>query len=138
MYEYHPELNGKWNDKYNYNGYGDYIKSKAAENHDISIADKGTIIGEPFYAVARLAGVAMPGYEAAENSAETLAIEKELRDFLNSFDWKNASDYEKAVHVARRVNRAEYDNTTSSCHLAYGCLVDGKASCDGVLIYHQQ
>lgn len=131
MYEYHPELNGKWNDKYNYNGYGDYIKSKAAENHDISIADKGTIIGEPFYAVARLAGVAMPGYEAAENSAETLAIEKELRDFLNSFDWKNASDYEKAVHVARRVNRAEYDNTTSSCHLAYGCLVDGKASCDG-------
>ena len=73
----------------------------------------------------------MPGYEAAENSAETLAIEKELRDFLNSFDWKNASDYEKAVHVARRVNRAEYDNTTSSCHLAYGCLVDGKASCDG-------
>lgn len=88
MYEYHPELNGKWNDKYNYNGYGDYIKSKAAENHDISIADKGTIIGEPFYAVARLAGVTMPGYEAAENSAETLAIEKELRDFLKSFDWK--------------------------------------------------
>lgn len=73
----------------------------------------------------------MPGYEAAESSAETLAIEKEIRDFLNSFDWKNASDYEKAVHVARRVNKAEYDNTTSSCNLAYGCLVEGKALCDG-------
>lgn len=131
MYEQHPELDGKWNDKYSYNGYADYLRSKAAEYHNIFISNKGNIAGEPFYAVARLAGVAMPGYEAAENSAETLAIEKELRDFLNSFDWKNASDYEKAVHVARRVNRAEYDNTTSSCHLVYGCLVEGKASCDG-------
>mgnify|MGYP000107518430 FL=1 len=23
MYEQHPELDGKWNDKYNYNGYAD-------------------------------------------------------------------------------------------------------------------
>ncbi len=73
----------------------------------------------------------MPGYHAVEICAETLAIEKEIRDFLNSFDWKNASDYEKAVHVARRVNKAEYDNTTNSCSLAYGCLVEGKAVCDG-------
>lgn len=131
MYEQHPELDGKWNDKYNYNGYADYIYSKAAEYHNVSLANKGDIIGKPFYAVARLAGVAMPGYEAAESSAETLAIEKEIRDFLNSFDWKNASDYEKAVHIARRVNKAEYDNTTNSCNLAYGCLVEGKALCDG-------
>ena len=116
MYEQHPELSGKWNDKYDYNGYADYIRGKAAEYRDVFIADKGEITGEPFYAVARLAGVTMPGYEAAESSAETLA---------------NASDYEKAVHVARRVNKAEYDNTTSSCNLAYGCLVEGKALCDG-------
>lgn len=131
MYEQHPELSGKWNDKYDYNGYADYIRGKAAEYRDVFIADKGEITGEPFYAVARLAGVTMPGYEAAENSAETLAIEKEIRNFLSSFDWRNASDYEKAVHVAKRVNQAEYDNTTSSCNLAYGCLVEGKALCDG-------
>ena len=78
MYEQHPELDGKWNDKYSYNGYADYLRNKAAEYHNIFISNKGNIAGEPFYAVARLAGVAMPGYEAAENSAETLAIEKEL------------------------------------------------------------
>ena len=131
MYEQHPELNEKWNDKYGYNGYADYIRGKAAEYRDVFIADRGEIKGKPFYAVARLAGVTMPGYEAAENSAETLAIEKEIRDFLSSFDWRNASDYEKAVHVAKRVNQAEYDNTTNSCNLAYGCLVEGKALCDG-------
>lgn len=37
----------------------------------------------------------------------------------------------KLYMVARRVNKAEYDNTTSSCNLAYGCLVEGKALCDG-------
>ena len=78
MYEQHPELSGKWNDKYDYNGYADYIRGKAAEYRDVFIADKGEITGEPFYAVARLAGVTMPGYEAAESSAETLAIEKEI------------------------------------------------------------
>ena len=88
-------------------------------------------MAEPIYAVARLAGVQMPGYQAVENSAETLALEKEIRKFLNSFDWKNASDYEKAVHIARRVNQAEYDSTLPSCSLSYGCLVDGKAVCDG-------
>ena len=103
----------------------------AAEKHNILYASAAYTMAEPIYAVARLAGVQMPGYQAVENSAETLALEKEIRKFLNSFDWKNASDYEKAVRIARRVNQAEYDSTLPSCSLSYGCLVDGKAVCDG-------
>ena len=38
---------------------------------------------------------------------ESKALEAEIRKFLNSFDWVNASDYEKAVRIARRVNQAE-------------------------------
>ena len=129
--ELYPELENKKNEKYGYAKTVDYRMTKAAEEHNILYASIGNVSGEPIYAVARLAGVQMPGYQAVENSAETLALEKEIRDFLNSFDWRNASDYEKAVHVARRVNKAEYDNTTNSCSLAYGCLVDGKAVCDG-------
>lgn len=129
--EQHPELENTSNEKYGYVGTTDYIMAKAAEEHNILYADTSNMGGESLYAVARLAGVTMPGYHAVENSSKTLALEKEIRDFLNSFDWKNASDYEKAVHVARRVNKAEYDNKTDSCSLAYGCLVDGKAVCDG-------
>ena len=63
---------------------------------------------------------------------ESKALEAEIRKFLNSFDWVNASDYEKAVRIARRVNQAEYSNTTENCSYAYGCLVEGKASCSGM------
>lgn len=129
--EQHPELEKARNEKYGYVGTVDYTMTKSAEEHNILYADVANTSREPLYAVARLAGVQMPGYHAIENSAETLALEKEIKDFLNSFDWKNASDYEKAVHIARRVNKAEYDNSTNSCSLAYGCLVEGKAVCDG-------
>ena len=129
--EQHPELEKARNEKYGYVGTVDYTMTKSAEEHNILYADVANTSREPLYAVARLAGVQMPGYHALENSAETLALEKEIKDFLNSFDWKNASDYEKAVHIARRVNKAEYDNSTNSCSLAYGCLVEGKAVCDG-------
>lgn len=127
----YPELENTRNEKYGYVGTVDYQMKNAAEKHNILYASAAYTMAEPIYAVARLAGVQMPGYQAVENSAETLALEKEIRKFLNSFDWKNASDYEKAVRIARRVNQAEYDSTLPSCSLSYGCLVDGKAVCDG-------
>lgn len=129
--EQHPELENTRNEKYGYTGTVDYQMKKAVEEHNILYGRAVYTKGTPLYAVARLAGVQMPGYQAVENSDETLALEKEIRKFLDSFDWRNASDYEKAVHIARRVNQAEYDSTLSSCSLAYGCLVDGKAVCDG-------
>ena len=110
----YPELENTRNEKYGYVGTVDYQMKNAAEKHNILYASAAYTMAEPIYAVARLAGVQMPGYQAVENSAETLALEKEIRKFLNSFDWKNASDYEKAVHIARRVNQAEYDSTFPS------------------------
>ena len=131
LWEQHPELENARNEKYGYVGTGDYVMTKAANDHNILYQTAADIGSEPIYAVGRLAGVQMPGYQAIENDARTLALEKEIRDFLNSFDWKNASDFEKAVRIARRVNQAEYDNTTDRCSLADGCLVDGKAVCSG-------
>lgn len=131
LWEQNPALENTWNDKYGYNGLVDYQRSKAAEAHNIFYSVAGYTAGESLYAVARLAGVSMPGAHAIESSDKTIALEKEIRSFLNSFDWKNASDLEKAIHIAQRVNKAEYDDSTESCNLAYGCLVEGKAVCDG-------
>ena len=127
-----PGLDQTWNSKYGYNGLGDYQMSKAAETHNIFYATMGDISRESLFAVARLAGVDFnEESERSANDSKTIALEKEIRDFLNSFDWKHASDFEKAVHVAQRVNKAAYDKTTESCNLPYGCLVEGKAVCDG-------
>ena len=38
----------------------------------------------------------------------------------------------KQYGLRERVNQAEYSNTTENCSYAYGCLVEGKASCSGM------
>lgn len=63
----------------------------------------------------------------------------EVLEFMNSFDWRNASDLEKATRICNRIHEASYDwdeakNTEWSESLsygAYGCLVKGKAVCQG-------
>lgn len=87
--------------------------------------------GSAIIAIAKLAGLPISGYEQFENDPMVLGIENELRSFLNSFDWKNASDYEKAVAIAKKINEAEYDNNGENVHLPYGCLVEKKSACDG-------
>lgn len=58
---------------------------------------------------------------------------REVRRFLNSFDWQHASDMEKAVRAARWVARASYhtggQNVSDSC--PYGPLVLGRTTCGG-------
>lgn len=104
---------------------------------DNAVAEKDVFVmlsnmqGECLLAIAKLAGVPLKGFEDAANDSMVVAIENELRSFLNSFDWRNASDYEKAVAIAKKVNEAKYDNTGEYAHLPYGCLVEKKASCDG-------
>ena len=104
---------------------------------DNAVAEKDVFVmlsnmqGECLLAIAKLAGVPLKGFEDAANNSMVVAIENELRSFLNSFDWKNASDYEKAVAIAKKVNEAEYNNNGDYAHLQYGCLVEKKAACDG-------
>jgi hypothetical protein len=70
-----------------------------------------------------------------QGKAEHLTTE--IRSFLNSFDWRNASDYEKAVRIAKRITQADYFvsrdqyGMQDGTQYAYGCLVEGKASCSG-------
>ena len=101
--------------------------------------------GEELVALAKLSGVKLTGYQHRENDEQVLALEKEIKSFLDSFDWKNASDFEKAVRVSERIMKADYfnDSTTKlndvgqeypefgECYNAYGCLVNGKAVCEG-------
>ena len=107
-----------------------YAKEQAIKDKDIFEMVTG-MQGSAIIAIAKLAGMPISGYEQFENDPMVLGIENELRSFLNSFDWKNASDYEKAVAIAKKINEAEYDNNGENVHLPYGCLVEKKSACDG-------
>lgn len=100
---------------------------------DNAIKDKNANYLSPpswydMFVIAKLAGVPLAGYEDMVNNPDVLKLEKEVRDFLDSFDWKNASELEKASRVAKRIIRANYDENASTSN---DCLVNGKASCAG-------
>ena len=125
----------KWNQmnvffKYNIERPSDYVMEKAIENRDVYCL-LSTMQSEALIAIMKLSGVSLAGYEQYVNDPKVLAIENEIRSFLGSFDWRNASDYEKAVAIAKRTNTAEYNNNGEYAHLPYGCLVEKQAACDG-------
>ena len=76
---------------------------------------------------------------------EVQQVLNEIRSFLNSFDFKNASDLEKAQKAAGYVSRASYDYGTYESiqdgnaayednwqtASIYGCLVNKKCVCAG-------
>ena len=77
-----------------------------------------------------------------ENAPETQQLLGEVKAFMNSFDWRNASDLEKATRICERIHQADYDYdaaneayetgwSDSLSYGAYGCLVKGKAVCQG-------
>lgn len=116
-----------------------YIDIKAVEDRDITYhAPEG---GYNLSVLAILAG-----YEEANipyrDAPETQQLLGEVKAFMNSFDWRNASDLEKATRICNRIHQASYDwdavneaRTTgwseSDSYGAYGCLVKGKAVCQG-------
>lgn len=86
--------------------------------------------------IAKLSGVEPIGYdEWFVNGEEVAKLENVTREFLNSFDWRNASDEEKAVRIVKRINQARYDYSddlnVNKSNLTYGCLVNGTAQCGG-------
>jgi hypothetical protein len=85
--------------------------------------------GRELAAIAKLTDYPTTGLESVnQEKLELLTIE--IRNFLNSFDWRSASDYEKAVRIAKRITQADYLDQEGTQY-SYSCLVDGKANCSG-------
>lgn len=79
-------------------------------------------------AIAKLTNYQTTGLDPDQEKLERLTTE--LQNFLNSFDWRNASDYEKAVQIAKRITKADYLEQEGTQY-PYSCLVEGKANCNG-------
>ena len=115
-----------------------YIFQKAVEERDISI-----LFPEGGYNLAVLAELSgYPEKHKSSGTPESNALLNEVKEFMNSFDWRNASDLEKATRICNRIHQASYDHdaaneadttgwSNSVSYGAYGCLVKGKAVCQG-------
>ena len=116
-----------------------YISQKAFEEKDITMLNP-----TGGYNLAVLA--ILSGYNEAnipsKDKIETTELLNEVKEFMNSFDWRNASDLEKATRICNRIHEATYDHeaaneadttgwSNSVSYGAYGCLVKGKAVCQG-------
>lgn len=109
-----------------------------ADNHikyvrDCAIRDNNPLylfspVGPELEVLAKLTGYQTTGLSYNSDKVERLTTE--VRNFLNSFDWKNASGYEKAVQIAKRIRQADYLSDEGT-EYSYGCLVEGKANCNG-------
>jgi hypothetical protein len=84
------------------------------------------------YLVKTLAGET---FDATGADEFDYALTAEVKKFLNSFDWRNASDWEKAEKVLERVSQATYTTEANSpygqdVYYSYGILVNGQGVCD--------
>lgn len=114
-----------------------YVYQRAIEDKDPSYCTG--LSGYSIDVLAKLAG--LPDMTSS-NSPEVIALTNEVKEFMNSFDWRNASDLEKATRICNRIHEASYDHdaaneaqttgwSESPSYGAYGCLVNGKAVCQG-------
>lgn len=64
-----------------------------------------------------------------------VAVSDKLKEFLNSFDWKNASDYEKSEQAIRFIveggSYAILEGEGVETNSSYSALVKGVSACDG-------
>lgn len=115
-----------------------YVDQKSVEHRDatyhVGLSQYGMDV------LAKLSGY--PYKNAVSDTPEANSLLSEVKAFMNSFDWRNASDLEKATRICNRIHQASYDydaaneaQTTgwseSLSYGAYGCLVKGKAVCQG-------
>ncbi len=112
---------------YQSNNHMQYAFDLAVNNRDpLSLNYFG---GVELAAITKLTDYPTTGLEGVnQEKLDRLSIE--IREFLNSFDWRNASDYEKAVRIAKRITQADYLDQEGTQY-SYSCLVEGKANCDG-------
>lgn len=112
---------------YESNNHLQYALDLATQNRDpLSL---NYFAGRELAAIAKLTGYPATGLEG-HTSEEVESLAAEIRNFLNSFDWRNATDYEKAVRIAKRIAQADYLSQEGTQY-SYSCLIDGKANCDG-------
>lgn len=119
----HPELTGNM-------GSTEYTINKSIENKNPRYLSAPA----DYLVLAELAGFERTGNEEyySLKGTEIDALKKEVNDFLSSFpNWQTASDFEKAVRICERIHRASYDTNMDESYYSYGCLVNGKASCQG-------
>lgn len=75
-------------------------------------------------------------YSGSELTAEEETVKQEVIKYLNSYNWKQASDYEKAAYTAEYIaSRCTYlkDDSGDGANRnnIYSCLVNGVSMCDG-------
>jgi hypothetical protein len=119
---------------YEANSHMQYALDLAIKNRDpLSLNSIG---GIDLAVMAKLTDYPATGLEGVDQG-KLERMTTEVRNFLNSFDWRNATDYEKAVRIAKRITQADYYVSSDQYGMqegtqyAYGCLVEGKASCSG-------
>lgn len=115
-----------------------YTDQKAIEHRDpvyhVGLSQQGINV------LAKLSGY--PYKNSVSDTPEANSLLNEVKEFMNSFDWRNASDLEKATRICERIHQASYDHdaaneadttgwSNSVSYGAYGCLVNGKAVCQG-------
>ena len=115
-----------------------YVDQKSVEHRDatyhVGLSQYGMDV------LAKLSGY--PYKNAVSDTPEANSLLSEVKAFMNSFDWRNASDLEKATRICNRIHQASYDHdaaneaqttgwSESLSYGAYGCLVKGKAVCQG-------
>lgn len=114
-----------------------YVDQKAVEDKNATY--HAGLSGYSIDVLAKLAGLPAT---TSMGTAEVNNLANEVETFLNSFDWRNASDLEKATRICNRIHKASYDYdaaneaittgwSNSLSYGAYGCLVKGKAVCQG-------
>ncbi len=146
LWEIDPDSDNRWNEQYHHTGTSEIIMQDALAM-DSMLPLSGCFPPRELIAVAELAGISDTGRKeyADANRGRIDALKSEIVAFMNSFDWRNASDFEKAVRISERIARADYyDDTTYSVNdfgqtvsdwgdasTAIGCLVDGKCNCGG-------
>lgn len=74
-------------------------------------------------------------------STEEEAVKNEVIRYLDSYDWRNASEYERAAYTAKYVaNRCVYrdaEGDSLPVNSSYSCLLKGVSLCDGfAATYH--
>ncbi|AXU80056.1 TPA: transglutaminase domain-containing protein [Clostridioides difficile] len=99
-----------------YSGLGAYAAAFAGEPYK-------SIIFKNLDPIKSIAGKELLTYEQAKNE---LAV---IRNFLNSFDWRNASDMEKANRAAKLVIESKYVSGVAHDTDVYGNIVEKRGSC---------